>query len=380
MENKTPTIIIATGTRADWGLLHPLASELRSRGVEPTIAATHAHLYEDLGLTVREIESDGFNPIRIPTRRTAPQAMADAIEGFSALLHEKKPDMLVVLGDRFEILGAASAALLESVPIAHIAGGNVTLGAYDNAIRNSLTQMASLHLPETLNCARRIIDMGIPAENVVAAGSPGVYNALNIPLMPLAALEESLGAKLGDDFLLVTLHAATLDSVPAETRMSQMLEALALNLKANPDRRILITYPNSDSDPAPLIEKIERFRNEWPGRVVTIPSLGRVRYLSAAALCKAVVGNSSSAIEETPSLGHPTLDIGIRQKGRERGPGVFHCEADTDSIVKGLDTVLGEEAERIAARKENPYYIPSTPGLQADAILRFTKNQTKTQH
>lgn len=380
MENKTPTIIIATGTRADWGLLHPLASELRSRGVEPTIAATHAHLYEDLGLTVREIESDGFNPIRIPTRRTAPQAMADAIEGFSALFHEQKPDMLVVLGDRFEILGAASAALLESVPIAHIAGGNVTLGAYDNAIRNSLTQMASLHLPETLNCARRIIDMGIPAENVVAAGSPGVYNALNITLMPLATLEESLGAKLGDDFLLVTLHAATLDSVPAETRMSQMLEALARNLKANPDRRILITYPNSDSDPAPLIEKIERFRNEWPGRVVTIPSLGRVRYLSAAALCKAVVGNSSSAIEETPSLGHPTLDIGIRQKGRERGPGVFHCEADTDSIVKGLDTVLGEEAKKIAARKENPYYIPSTPGLQADAILRFTKNHTQTPH
>ncbi|MCM1376980.1 MAG: UDP-N-acetylglucosamine 2-epimerase [Clostridium sp.] len=366
-------IVIATGTRADWGLLHPLADELRNRGVEPMIAATNAHFFNELGNTIDEIEADGYTPKRIPTRRKPEEATADALTGFADLFATEKPDCVVILGDRYEMMGVATAALLSGIPIVHIAGGNITAGAYDNAIRNALSQMATLHLPETEQCGHRLASMGIKPDRIVTAGSPGVYNALNIDLMSLEQLEDSLGATLGEDFLLATLHPATLDSESPGKRMTDFLQALAGHMDMHPGRNVLMTYPNSDNDPGPLIQQIERFSQKYPGRVVTIASLGRVRYLSAAALCTAVIGNSSSAIEETPSLGHPSLDIGIRQEGRERGPGVFHCEADTTSILAGLDTVTTEEATRIASARKNPYNLGNTPQIQADAILQLNK-------
>lgn len=370
-EVKPHKIAIATGTRADWGLLLPLARELQSRGESPVIVATNAHFFPELGMTVDEITDDGFTPVRIPVRRNPDEATADALTGFARFLREERPGCLVMLGDRYEMLGAASAALLEGVPVVHIAGGNVTLGAFDNAIRAAISDMAALHLPETARCAdnlRRHLPAGA---RIVCAGSPGVYNALNTPLMGLAELENSLGFTLGSDFLLVTLHAATVDDVPPVRRYADFLAALRAHLDANPARKVIITYPNSDVNPAPLITLIGEFAASMPGRVLAVPSLGRVRYLSAAALCKAVVGNSSSGIEETPSLGVPTLDIGSRQKGRERGAAVFHCEADYDSIVKGLEQVTSSEAESMAAKADNPYYRPGTPSVQADAILNF---------
>lgn len=370
--NSERKIAIATGTRADWGLLMPLASELRRRGVEPLVIASHAHFFEELGMTVEEIRLDGFEPaFRVPTSRCPADATADAIRGFSKALKSLSPDILVILGDRFEMLGAASAALLEGVPVAHIAGGNISLGAFDNAIRNAISQMATIHLPETDDCARRLVGMGIPSENILAAGSPGVFNALNISHLSLPRLEESLAFPLGEDFLLATLHAATLDNESPLRRMEDFLNALKSHLLENPGRKVILTYPNSDSDPAPLISLMEKFRESFADRVLTIPSLGRVRYLSAAALARAVVGNSSSGIEETPSLGVPTLDIGNRQKGRERGPGVFHCEGDTDSIIEGLKLVTSPRAREIAADAVNPYFRENTPALQADFLLKF---------
>lgn len=366
-------ISIATGTRADWGLLQPLANELRNRGKEIQIIATHAHFFPELGNTVEEIRADGYTPVEVPTRHGAPEATADAIEGFSRVFAESRPEVLVVLGDRFEILGAATAAMLASIPIVHIAGGNVTKGAFDNTIRNMISQMAALHLPETEGCGRRLEEMGIRKEKIVCAGSPGVYNAMNIQLMTLTELEDSLGGKgiLGEDFLLATMHSATLDTEIPEKRMRDFLEACGEHLKANPERKLLITYPNSDTDPVPLVALIKEFAKIYAGRVIVVPSLGRVRYLSAAAHCKAVVGNSSSGIEETPSLGHPTLDIGIRQDGRERGPGVFWSGADKASIIKGLEEVTSSRASAIAATRENPYFTPGTPKLQAEAILEI---------
>lgn len=363
---------IATGTRADWGLLLPLARELRGRSVTPMIAATHAHFFDELGNTYKEIENDGFEiSCRIPTRRTPVEALADAAEGFGRFLREKRPSVLIILGDRFEMLGAASAALLERVPIVHIAGGNVTKGAYDDAIRDSISRMATLHLPETQNCAERLIRLGADPERVVNAGSAGVWSGLHERLLSLPELEESLGFGLGDDFFVATLHAATLDSLPPIRRMEDFLEACSVNLSLNPGRKMILTYPNSDSDPAPLIAAIEGFARRFPGRVLTIPSLGRIRYLSAAALATAVIGNSSSGIEEVPSLGTPTLDIGRRQDGRERGPGVLHVADSADDIIAGLEDVASEAARTLAAKRENPYYKDNTPGIQADAICRM---------
>ncbi|MCM1152134.1 MAG: UDP-N-acetylglucosamine 2-epimerase [Muribaculum sp.] len=376
MNERKPLIMIATGTRADWGLLQPLAKELCGREVETVIVATHAHFFQELGNTADEIRSDGFDPIEVPTRRDAAEATADAIEGFSKVFAAQRPDALVVLGDRFEILGAATAAMLASVPIVHIAGGNVTMGAFDNTIRNALSQMASLHLPETPGCAARLESMGIRPDRIVCAGSPGVYNAMHVPLMSLEELEESLSAKLGPDFLLATLHSATLDNETPLRRFDDFLTASTHHLKDHPKRNLLITYPNSDTDPAPLVARIMQFAEDNPGRVVAVPSLGRVRYLSAAALCTAVIGNSSSGIEETPSLGRPTLDIGVRQKGRERGKGVFHCEADTDSILRGLELVTSPAAAKTAAEKQNPYFTPDTPAVQAQAVIDFLNHTT----
>ncbi|MDE7380694.1 MAG: UDP-N-acetylglucosamine 2-epimerase (hydrolyzing) [Muribaculaceae bacterium] len=370
LSNSDRQIAIATGTRADWGLLLPLAQELRTRGHEPLIMATHAHFFDELGMTVNEIIADGFTPAcRILTSRVPAEAMADTTVGFAGHLSELQPGALVILGDRFEMLGAASAAVLSNVPIVHIAGGNVTLGAFDNSIRNAISQMATLHLPETDKCGERLASMGIAPERIVVAGSPGVYNALNINLLSLSELEESLHFQLGDDFLLATMHAATLDTVPPLQQMTNFLDGLRIHLNEFPNRRLILTYPNSDSDTTLLIKAIEDFKTEFPERILTIPSLGRVRYLSAAALCRAVIGNSSSGIEETPSLGIPTLDIGNRQSGRERGEGVMHCEGDAESISKALHEVTSERFREIAGKASNPYFKENTPARQADFCL-----------
>lgn len=374
-----PKIAIATGTRADWGLLLPLAKELRSRGVEPRILATGSHFFEELGSTASEIAADGFPDFTaIPIPRETADATAESLRKFAKELIENPVDALIVLGDRFEMLGVASAALFTSTPLVHIAGGNVTLGAFDNSIRNAISMMATLHLAETEGCAERLRSMNVGGK-VVRAGSPGVWNALNTPLMTLSELEENLGFRLGEDFLLATLHTATLDNVSPLKRMEDFLDAMETHLNLNPERRLILTYPNSDVDPAPLIALIEKFASRFPDRVKTIPSLGRIRYLSAASLCKAVVGNSSSGIEETPSLGVPTLDIGDRQKGRERGNAVVHCEADRDSILKGLQEVCSTEAAERAAERINPYYTADTPGIMANEIIAMVVKTKRRQ-
>lgn len=373
----SPRIAIATGTRADWGLLLPLAEELARRDVDLQILATHAHFFDELGNTVEEIRRAGFNPIAIPTRRSPAQAVADATEGFANFFADQTPDLTVILGDRFEMLGAATAALLNKIPIAHIAGGNITRGAYDNTIRNALTQMASLHLPETDLCAARLKAMGANPENIVCAGSPGVYNALTVKRMSREELSESLEFDTGYDFFVATLHAATLDTATPEERMQDFISALRTHLDGNPGRRLIITYPNSDTDPTPLIAMIEDFATQYPSRVKSVPSLGRVRYLSACALSRGVIGNSSSGIEEIPSLLVPTLDIGIRQDGRERGPSVIHCGPSAAEIAKGLDKLISSEIAAIAKKGENPYYKPDTPRVQADAILNHISSHKK---
>lgn len=366
-------IAIATGTRADWGLLLPLARQLRAMGHEPSIIATNAHLVPELGYTLREIEADGFQPAAtIPLRQDAPDAVADATSGFARKLRELQPDCLVILGDRFEMLGAASAAMLCRVPVVHIAGGNISEGAYDDAIRHCITQIATLHLPETPLCAERIRCMRMLAEDdrsVVCAGSPGVYNALNTPLMSREEIAESLGFDPGERFLVGTLHSATLDTEAPLRRMEQFLDACGALLQEDATLRLILTYPNNDVDFEATVAALHRFAASHPDRVLVIPSLGRVRYLSAAALSLGVVGNSSSALEEIPSLGVPSLDIGIRQKGREHGESVTHCEADTASILEGLRTILTPEARAVAARRINPYFQPDTPRRQAQAIL-----------
>lgn len=361
-------IAVATGTRADWGLLHPLAAELRSRGAEICVMATHQHLMPEMGDTIAEIRRDGFTPAAIfPAAGSAAEIMCAAAAGATGALGKLRPDLTVILGDRCEMLGVASASLLCGVPIAHIAGGTVSEGAFDDSVRNAITKMAFLHFPETDTCARRIIQMGEDPENVIATGALGVENTLRTKRMSHAELSESLGGwDPGEDFLVVTLHAATLESEDPLRVQENMLASLSL---LPPNYRFIITYPNSDIDPRPLIDSLHSFEKKNQDRVKVVPSLGKRRYLSAVALSSGVVGNSSSALVETPSFGVGSLDIGSRQKGRECGKAVIHCGTSIDAITEGLMRLLSPAQRKIAAEAPNPYAGEAPAATMAKKIL-----------
>lgn len=372
-------IAIATTTRADWGLLSPLAKELvNTNNVDLKIIAGNMHFLPESGMTYREIEQDGFEIAKKIASGMQDQAaiMAETLRTTAEALDSINPDILIILGDRYEMLAVASAAALRRVPIVHIAGGAISEGAFDDAFRHAITKLSSLHLTETEKYRKRVIQMGEHPDTVVCTGAIGVYNALNVTPMSCENLEKSLnGFKVDKQTLLVTLHPATLDTLSPEQQMQQMLDAL----DSFPQYRLLITHPNNDTDPHPLIEMLNKYRDNNTDRVCIVPSLGRVRYLSALHYVWAVVGNSSSGIVEVPSMQIPTLDIGIRQRGRIISDSVIRCNADTKSIIDGLRVILSTSMAELASYSVNPYYKPNTPKLMVDAIMNFdwTKAHTK---
>lgn len=370
-------IAIATGTRADWGLLSPLAQELRDRGCEVEVWTTNIHADPAFGSTAGEIHADGFDPVAVGRYAEGQEeTVAENVTSFGRRMRESRPECIVVLGDRMEMLGVASAALLAGVPLVHIAGGTVSEGAVDDSIRNAISQMASLHLTETPGTAGRLRTMGIDPAKVKVCGALGVYNATKRQLMSRSELERSLGMELGGKVLVGTLHAATCPG-PGEEPLQAMkafLEALGEWLGSDGEGKAVLTWPNNDVDPAPQITEMERFEAAWPGRVKVVPSLGAVRYLSLVALSRGVVGNSSSGIVEVPSVGVPTLDTGTRQKGREHGQSVIHCGPTAPEIREGIRKLLSDEAQSAARHCENPYHQPDTPTRMAEAILDELRN------
>lgn len=367
-------IAIATGTRADWGLLHPLVAELTARGHKPIIIATYAHLFPEMGDTIQELVADGFPPtMSVPTRRAPHEAVADAVTGFSKAFRFLKPNLVVILGDRLEMMGVATAALLEKVPIVHIAGGTVSQGAFDDAIRNSISQMASLHLPETEEGRERLIRMGAAPETVTAAGALGVFNVMQVPQTGLKELEAALDFQLGERFLLGTFHPATLSALSPIEQMKLWLEGLGLALEQNPDLKILLTFPNTDTDATPLLSRMFEFELANKERVKVTSSLGRLRYINAARHAAVVAGNSSSGLVEIPSVGVPVVDVGERQKGRLHSEAVIHCDLTPQAIAAAIAEALTPEARNRAQVAPNPYFKENTPAIMADRILNFPK-------
>lgn len=368
-------IAIATTTRADWGLLSPLAAELRHRGADVRILASGMHYDSVLGLTHREIEADGFQPVPLPVPTDTPEdECAECLRKYAEALRTMRPDALVCLGDRSEMLAIAVAATLTRTPIVHIAGGAVSEGAYDDRFRNAITQLADLHLTETEEYRRNVINMGVDPAKVLNTGAIGVHNIQSLEPMPQRELEESIGFELGPKCVLCTMHAATLSDISPEESYRRLLHAFGAVMDEDPEVKILFTHPNNDTDPAPLIAMLRAFATARPGRVVVVPSLGRRRYLSALRYVAAVAGNSSSGIVEVPSAGIPTLDIGIRQKGRARGTSVHHADCTPAAIAAGLHRVLSPSARACAASAPNPYGRPDTLTLMANAILTLPPN------
>lgn len=374
-------IAIATGTRADWGLLSGIAKALEARDdCQVTVLATNMHLQERYGMTVNEIKADGMADVRcvaMPETGDTPvgtvDAMAACMSGMARVLDEIRPDEIVILGDRFEMLATASAALMLSVPIVHIAGGEISEGAIDDSIRHAITKMASLHLTSTEVYRRRVIAMGEEPDRVINTGSIGVYNLMNERLMSREELEESIGFRLPENSLLVTYHPATLDTADTAENCRNLLDAL----DRFPGSNVLITYPNNDAKGRVIIDAVERYAQDNPERVKVIPSLGKIRYLSALRCVGAVVGNSSSGIIEVPSTGIPTVDIGIRQKGRLCSDSVIHCGDSADDIARAIAFALSDEGRRLAARSPNPYARPDTLSLSVKAIAETPPEQLR---
>ena len=366
-------IAIVTSTRADWGLLRDIAGALRHSGrADISIIATNMHLDPAYGMTVDEIVADGFDIAARVEMTPASDSPADTARGTARCLsgmadafESIRPDMLLLLGDRYEMLAVATAATIMRIPIVHIAGGEISEGAFDDCIRHAITKLSSLHLTATEPYRNRVIAMGENPSLVINTGAIGVSNLTREPVIPKHALERSIGIEITPGTLLVTLHPATLDTVPARERCRAMLDALDYF----PESHIIFTYPNNDPEGKAIIDLINDYARHNPGRAVVVPSLGRKRYLSALHYVSAVVGNSSSGIVEVPSMHIPTVDIGIRQQGRIAATSVLHCNPDTQAIASAIASALSPQGQRAAAEARNPYYKPDTLQTIVNAVL-----------
>ena len=353
-------ICFVTGTRAEYGLLSRLMRLVQAdANLQLQIIATNMHLSTKFGETYREIEDDGFKidkkvPIIDELEEDTPvstlKAMSKGLEGFAIAYSELKPDLIVILGDRYEMLSAATAALIFRIPIAHIYGGEVTEGAYDDAIRHSITKMSSLHFTSCEEYRKRVIQLGENPDRVFNVGSLGVENIKQIPLMSKEELEESFDFRFDNHTILVTYHPETLGGDP-KNDIHNLLAAIT----EYPHLSVLFTMPNSDTGHKAIVHAIEEYVREHPERSKAFVSLGLRRYLSVLQYVKAVVGNSSSGIVEVPSFGIPTLNIGDRQKGRIASQSVVHCSTDKESISKGLVRILSNEHQALSANSTNPY-------------------------
>ena len=367
-------ICIVTGSRAEWGLLSGLARKITDDPeLELQIIATNMHLSPEFGLTYREIERQGFRINRkvemllsSDSANATGKSVGLATIGFADAYEELAPDMLLVLGDRYEILAAVTAALFYKIPVAHLHGGEVTEGAYDDAIRHAITKMSHLHFTSTEEYRRRVIQLGEQPERVFHVGAIGIDNIRHIALLDKKVLEEQLDFPFDRKTVLVTYHPETLDAIPVEEQFRNLLEAL----DDRQDIRILFPLPNSDTGGRIIVRMIEEFvaRNKQRARAYT--SLGQLRYLSALRFVAAVVGNSSSGILEVPSFGKPTLDIGNRQKGRLAANSVVHCGVSGAEISEGLNRVLSDAFAKQTACVQNPYEKEDS----ALEILKILKN------
>lgn len=351
-------IAVITGTRAEYGLLYWLMRDLQNQpDAQLQLIVTGAHLSHRHGYTVKQIEADGFHiDARVdmeidgdkPT--DIARTMGICTAEMAKVIERLKPDIVVILGDRYEMLAAATAAMVMCIPIAHIHGGESTVGLIDEAIRHSITKMAQIHFVSTDIYRNRVIQLGENPGSVHMVGALGMDSIKRTKLLSRAELEESLGFKLGEKNLLVTFHPVTLENESGRGQMDELLAALS-ELK---DTHIIFTMPNADAGGQALIEMVEDFVRH-NGNARAYNSLGQQRYLSCLEFVDAVIGNSSSGIIEVPSFKKPTINIGNRQGGRVKAQSVIDCEPTRDSIKTALKKAYSQEFQKQLATFENPY-------------------------
>lgn len=358
MSDHKKKICVVTGTRAEYGLLRSLMGALRDDpDTHLQVIATGMHLSPEFGLTWRDIAADGFEldeRVELLLSSDTPVGIAQSVGlgviGFAGAFDRLKPDCVVILGDRYEMLAAAQSAYIMGVPIAHIGGGETTEGAFDEGIRHCITKLATVHLPSIKPYADRIVQMGENPKTVFCVGSTGVDSITHTPLLDRHDLERALDFSLRKINFLITYHPATLGEDAPNT-----FENLLLALDEFPDAGLLFTYPNSDTHGRVLIEMIQSYVARNADRARGYINLGSLRYLSAMAQVNCVIGNSSSGLIETPSFGVPTVNIGDRQKGRVCAESVLHCEGSLQAISNAIRKALSPEFREFAKTVRNPY-------------------------
>lgn len=357
-------ICIVTGSRAEWGLLSPIAQRLRQRpDVELQVVATNMHLIQRFGHTVDVIRAEGFDVAAEVALDAASDAVADVaaatgrcMQGMAEAFDRLRPDLIVVLGDRYELLAVTAAATIMRIPIVHLHGGEVSEGAIDDSIRHAVTKLSALHLTSAQQHSRRVRQLGENPEMIHTVGAVGVSNALAVEPLPKTEIERFLGVKLDRKSLMVTYHPVTAsDSSPAA-----LFGNLLAALDSFPDSTVVFSYPNNDARGAAIIDLIDAYVAANPRRAVAFPSLGMKRYLSVLHYVGAAVGNSSSGLIEVPSMHIPTVNIGLRQQGRLAAESVINCGDSEADIRQAVAFALSPECQERALHVENPYYRPDT--------------------
>lgn len=351
-------ICVVTGTRAEYGLLYWLMKEIQSdASLELQVIVTGMHLSPEFGLTYKEIEKDFAINRKIEmllssdTSVGISKSMGLAQISFAEAYDELSPDIVVVLGDRFEIFSAATAAMIARIPIAHIHGGETTEGAFDEAIRHSITKMSQLHFVATEAYRQRAIQLGEAPDKVFNFGAPGLDNILNLHLLAKEELEKEMGFKLGKKNLLVTFHPVTLEQSTAKEQFQQLLAAL----DELSDTRIIFTKGNADTDGRVINTMIDSYVAANTAKAIAFTSLGQLRYLSALQYVDAVVGNSSSGLTEAPSFKIGTINIGDRQRGRIRAASVIDCAPDKSAIIDAIQQLYSPGFRKNLCDVTNPY-------------------------
>lgn len=351
-------VCVVTGTRAEFGLLRWLMQDIRETpGLVLQVVATGMHLSPEYGMTYREIEQAGFvidRKVEMLLSADSATAVTKSVGlgtiGFADAYASLRPDLIVVLGDRFELIAAVTAALIAGIPVAHLHGGETTEGAFDEAIRHSITKMSHLHFVAAADYARRVIQLGEQPERVFLVGGLGVDAIKRMEMLDREALEEALDFRLGKKNLLVTFHPVTLEGESSSGQMKALLEAL----DELEETHLIFTMPNSDTGGHELAAMLEAFVSNRP-HARAYPSLGQLRYLSCMQFIDGVVGNSSSGLAEAPSMGIGTVNIGDRQKGRLSADSVIHCAPDRESIRKALQRLYDPTFRSSFAKTINPY-------------------------
>lgn len=377
------SVCVVTGTRAEFGLLLPLISKLNNdEMIDLQLVVTGSHLSSAFGNTQTEIKASCLPiyariPINMERDSKADMAVStgEAISSFAKYFKDNRPDLLVVLGDRFEIFAATTAAALQGIPVAHIHGGETTVGAVDEFLRHSITKMSYLHFTACAEYRRRVIQLGESPNRVFNVGALGVENIVNLPTMTIEELSDSLGFDLSRDYSIVTFHPVTQEENTSELQLRQLINAI----DQFPKMKYIITKANADAG-GRIINNIWDEKAKLHSNWVVVASLGARRYLSALKYSQMMIGNSSSGILEAPTMHVPTINIGDRQKGRMMADSVICCEPITDEIISAMIKALSSEFKKFVEKTISPFDNGDTSVKILYEIKRFlTSNKSDTK-